>query len=296
MGQNRYVVGADIGGSHICAAVVDLETGALLGEPVSIPVDSSARATEILDAWAEGLREAVRQSGVCVESAGLAIPGPFDYVRGISQIRGVNKFDRIFGLDVAASLRSRLYGTGIESFRFVNDASAFALGECLGGAVRDVDRVVVLTLGTGVGSGFVHNHRLVENGPEVPPNGWVYCLPYESGIVDDSFSTRWICARYYELTGHRVEGAREVAERCPREDAAMQLFSEYGQRLAGFAGPLLERFHSRTLMLGGNISRAFPYFQAALLQQFAADGRHIEVHTSKLLDKAALIGAASLHL
>ncbi len=64
MGQNRYVVGADIGGSHICAAVVDLKTGALSGEPVSIPVDSSARATEILDAWAQGIGTAVRQSGI----------------------------------------------------------------------------------------------------------------------------------------------------------------------------------------------------------------------------------------
>ncbi len=296
MAKHRYVVGADIGGSHICTDIVDLERGSLVGDSVTIPVDSNSGATEILDAWAEGIRQAIHQTGVTINGVGLAIPGPFDYTRGISLINGVNKFDRIYGLDITASLRDRLRDVNIDSFRFVNDASAFALGECLGGTVRDVHRVVVLTLGTGVGSGFVCDHQLVETGPEVPPNGWVYCLPFEEGIVDDLFSTRWVCARYQELTGSKVDGVREVAERCPHEAEAMQIFSEYGQRLAKFAGPLLDRFHSQTLMLGGNISRAYPYFQFAMQQQFCKDGRQIEIHTSQLLDKAALIGAASLFI
>lgn len=294
--HNRYALGVDIGGSHVCSAVVDLATGAICSEPVTTPVDSAAGAVEILDAWAANMRQATAASGVSVTQAGMAFPGPFDYRQGVSLIRGVRKFDRIYGLDVAASLRARLAGCGIVDFRFVNDASAFALGECLGGAASDAERVVALTLGTGVGSGFVAGRRLVETGDEVPANGWVYSLPFEGSIADDAFSTRWVCRRYRELAGEEVAGAREVAARYDTDPAARQLFDEYGDRLARFAGPLLDRFGSRVLVLGGNISRAWPLFGPAMERRLAADGCATQVRISQLLDRAALVGAASLYL
>lgn len=293
--NNRYAIGADIGGSHICSAAVDLAEGTICGEAVTTPVDSHAGAVEILDAWAANIRQAAALSPAGrVTQVGFAFPGPFDYVRGLSLISGVRKFDRIYGLDIAESMQARLPGDC--AFRFVNDASAFALGECLGGAARDADRVVALTLGTGVGSGFVENRRLVESGEEVPANGWVYCLPFGEGIVDDAFSTRWVCSRYEQLTGRKIAGAREAAERHASDAAAQQLFDEYGERLAAFAGPVLQRFRARTLVLGGNIARACPLFGPAMQLRFEQDGLAVEIRISALMDRAALIGAASLFL
>lgn len=292
-----YALGVDIGGSHVCSAVVDLSSGEICGQVQTTPVDCMAPAGEILERWSANIRQAIAASGAgAVTRVGIAIPGPFDYGRGVSLIRGVNKFDRIFGLDACESLRAYLAEGGDREFRFINDASAFALGECLAGAARDAGRVVALTLGTGVGSGFVENRRLVTTGDRVPANGWVYCLPFEGGIADEAFSTRWVCRRYRELTGREVAGVREVAERCGGDGAARQLFEEYGRRLADFTGPLLDRFDARTLVLGGNIARAFPHFGPALAGQFAAQGRSIETRVSTLMDRAAMIGAASLFL
>lgn len=294
--NNRYAVGADIGGSHICSAVVDLATGKLCTEPVTTPMNSQAGAVEILDAWAENIRRTVETSTVGkIWQVGFAAPGPFDYPHGISLIRGVCKFDGIYALDVGESLRARL-GVPDFAFRFVNDASAFALGECLGGAASDAERVVALTLGTGVGSGFVLGRRLVESGDLVPANGWVYCLPFEDGIVDDAFSTRWVCKRWAELTGETVAGAREIAERYDADPMARQLFDEYGDRLAVFVGPVLGRFWANTLLLGGNIARAYELFGPAMIRRFAADGLCPEIRISNLMDRAAMIGAASLFL
>lgn len=293
--KERYAIGADIGGSHICSAVVDLAQGTICSEPVDTPVDSGASAVRILEAWAGNIKQSLALApGGKVCGVGFAFPGPFDYKRGISLIRGVRKFDRIYGLDVAESLRARL-NTDF-AFRFVNDASAFALGECLGGAARDAERVVSLTLGTGVGSGFVENRRLVESGDRVPANGWVYCLPFEEGIVDDAFSTRWFCKRWSELTGKQVEGAREIAACYDTDPAARRLFETYGRRLAEFAGPILNRFGADTLVLGGNIARAYPLFGPAMNERFATEGRNIEIRISALMDRAAMIGAASLFL
>ena len=295
--MERYAVGADIGGSHICSAVVDLTTGEICGEPLSGKVDCDAGAGEILGAWADNIRQSIAASGLkTVRRVGFAFPGPFDYEHGVSLIRGVNKFYRIYGLDISESLFPLLRRSGAEEFRYVNDASAFALGECLGGAACDARRVVALTLGTGVGSGFVSDRKLVTSGDEVPADGWVYCLPFGGGIVDEAFSTRGIIRRYEELTGETLTGARDVAARYDADPAARRLFDVYGEELAQFAGPVLTRFNADVLVLGGNISRAYPLFGPALERRFAADGIRVAVRTSALLDHAAMIGAASLFL
>ena len=254
--HNRYALGVDIGGSHVCSAVVDLATGQLCGEPHTDKVDAAAGARTIAGAWAANIRRTAAASGIGrIRCAGFAFPGPFDYERGISLIRGVRKFERIYGLDVAATLYPLLRECGTEEFRYVNDAAAFALGECLGGVADDAERVVALTLGTGVGSGFVAGRRLVTSGDEVPANGWVYCLPFEGGIVDEAFSTRWV-----------------------------------------FAAPVAERFRADMLVLGGNISRAYPLFGPAMERRLEADGHRIRIGLPARPDHAALIGAASLFI
>ena len=285
-----------MGGTHSCAAVVDLDTGEIAGSPCEAPLDSKAGADEIVSALSDNIVRAVKSSGVeSVEGAGLAFPGPFDYVHGVSVVQGVGKYERIYGLDVATSLFSRLKGLGIGEFRFVNDASAFALGECASGAAKGRSRVVAITLGTGVGSGFVSDGRLVESGDEVPAFGWVYHLPFEGGIVDEAFSTRWICGRYASVTGIEVTGAKEVADRCAAgEEAAVRLFKEYGERFAEFVVPVLDRFKADMLVLGGNIARAYGYFGEELEKGMAARGCRTEVGISALWGDAAMIGAASL--
>lgn len=82
----------------------------------------------------------------------------------------------------------------------------------------------------------------------------------------------------------------------PIDPAARRLFDVYGEELAQFAGPVLTRFNADVLVLGGNISRAYPLFGPALERRFAADGIRVAVRTSALLDHAAMIGAASLFL
>lgn len=102
--KEKYAVGTDVGGSHMTAVVVDLSTGDMLGSPVEVPVDSSGSADYILDKFAQCIGAAITASGVEVRNVGMAFPGPFDYVNGISTVFGVAKYERIFGLDIPSSL------------------------------------------------------------------------------------------------------------------------------------------------------------------------------------------------
>jgi glucokinase len=299
--NDRYAAGVDVGGSHVCCSVVDLQTVSIVeGSTVRRDVNNRAPASEVLAVWSDAVRRSVALARVQGGAAGFAIPGPFDYRRGVSTISGVDKFEGIFGLDVATSLRSRLRGGSdngeIERFGFVNDASAFALGESMGGAARGATNAVVLTLGTGFGSGFVSRGRLVSEGERVPPNGWVYCLPFEGGIADDAFSTRWFCRRYRELTGQQLPGAREIAARADDTPEALLVFEEYGRRLAQFVAPVAGRFGADVIVLGGNIARAFALFAPAMNDTLAGLGCHTPVRPSTLGDLAAVTGAATLFL
>ncbi|MGM9739548.1 MAG: ROK family protein [Candidatus Cryptobacteroides sp.] len=294
--EAKYAVGVDVGGSHVCSAVVEVGSGEICSEPRITPIDSHAAAHGIIAALSNNVLGTFEAFGRPVPNIGFAFPGPFDYDRGVSLINGVAKYESIFGLDVNKTLASELYPVaGDARFRFVNDASAFALGEALYGAAKGADKVVALTLGTGVGSGFVADGKLVTDSPDVPANGWVYCLPFEEDdIVDSAFSTRWIVKRYQELSGELVSGAKDVADRFETDSSAQCLFREYGLRLARFSAEVMGRFGSHTLVIGGNISRAWPLFSEAAMKQFERLGFNAEVRVSKLLDKAALAGAASL--
>lgn len=294
--KDVYALGVDVGGSHLCSAVVNLTAGTLCTRPVTTPVDSHGSAQDILAAWADNVNASLDSfSGGCVSGIGFAFPGPFDYVNGISLIKGVDKYEAVFGMKVRDSILPYLKPEYRDiDMLFVNDASAFALGESLCGAARDDARVVALTLGTGVGSGFVADRVLVTDSPDVPDNGWVYCLPFEGGIVDDAFSTRWIVKRYFQLTGKTVKGAKEVAEMYQENEAARQLFAEYGSRLAEFIVPVARRFGSGSVVLGGNISNALPLFAMSLEKGIAEAGASLNVRKSQLMDHAAMIGAASL--
>jgi glucokinase len=291
--MNKYIMGVDIGGSHIVAALIDRRTWEVVeGSEINLFVDCQAGMRTIMRRWSRAVWKCLREvSDGC--DVGIAMPGPFDYERGIALFeREVRKFGALRGIDVGAELRRRV--RRIDKVRFVNDASAFALGEVMAGAGNGAGRVMALTLGTGFGSSFVVNGTIVNSGDEVPPDGYVYNMPFDGSIADDEFSTRWFIRRYHELTGNGIAGAQEVFDRMEQDGAARQIVEEYGLRLAEFIAPIYARFRGDVVVFGGNIARSFELFAPSLTRRLAEMGATIEIRRAQLFDRAALIGAASL--
>ncbi len=290
--NSRYAVGVDVGGSHVSSAVVDLEKGVIVDEPLTTPVDHTCSAEEMFSAWTKNLRELISSSGLPVRKIGMAFPGPFDYERGISHME--HKFVSIKELVVGDILQARLLDFPGLEFKYVNDAGAFALGESCYGAAKGVGKVLVLTLGTGLGSGFVENNRIIREGDTVPPGGEVWNLPWGEDIADSAFSTRRIVGRYAALSGKVVAGAKEVSMAFDTDPLAREVFTEFGADLAKFTAPLLEKFGAHDIILGGNISRNLDKFLPAMMRVYGQKGMDVHVQASSLLDKAAMLGAASL--
>ncbi|GAA0654175.1 hypothetical protein GCM10009548_20540 [Streptomyces malaysiensis subsp. malaysiensis] len=188
---------------------------------------------------------------------GIAVPGPFDYARGIARYHGVGKFASLDGLAVGDLLTPRLNPRPAR-LRFLNDASAFALGARLT-AHPGSRRLVAITLGTGVGSAFLDRGTIVEDDPRVPPEGRVDLLTVDGRPLEDTVSTRAMTAQYTDRTGRPVDGLRELTARAAADDAtARDIITSALHALGGALAPWLTAFEADTVVFGGSITAAWP--------------------------------------
>jgi glucokinase len=295
MDQN-IAIGADIGGSHISCAAVDLATGKVLRETFSEKaVNNQAQATEIISVWASCLMDVLtRIPAHDVKGIGFAMPGPFDYVNGICLIRGVAKYENLYGFNIADAIISSLDVSENFNARFMNDASSFAVGEAWAGKASKVKRSISITLGTGFGSAFIDNKIPVVDGPDVPKLGCVYHLPFKGNIADESFSTRWFIGSYKKITGQEVKGVKELAELALKDKVVRDLFEEYGENMGAFLSPWINKFKAEMLVIGGNISNAYNLFGKILEERLKQEKCSCVVEISELKEDAALLGSAYL--
>ena len=286
-------IGADIGGSHISSAAIDIVSGKVLKETsVERKLDNQAPAAEIIAVWASCVKESLsRVPAHSVKGIGFAMPGPFDYVKGIGHFKGVSKYETLEGLNVGEALRAELQADAL-GIRFMNDASCFAVGEARAGKAAAYKKSMSITLGTGLGSACVEDGIPVVDGPSVPELGCLGFLPYKKSIADDHFSTRWFIQRYLEETGTKVAGVKELTT--SRDPAAKALFDTFGDELAGFISPWLTKFGAEILVIGGNISFAWDFFGGAFEARLAKEHCSCRVALSELKEDAALLGAAYL--
>ncbi|GHV22072.1 transcriptional regulator [Clostridia bacterium] len=289
-----YFIGVDIGGSHISCALIDSGNGEIYNTEIQeAPVDSGGAASDILHSWQITIQKTLNEP-VAISGIGFAIPGPFDYSRGICQIEGVCKYDALYGINIREEIR-KVFPDRNKPVAFINDASGFALGEFYAGAARKSRRTIVITLGTGFGSTFLVDGTVqTEESVGIPPNGYLYNIPYKESIGDDYFSTRWFVRRWKEATGENGKDVKTIAQKAlAGNQQALVVFDEFAENLAEFMFPWLLDFQADTLVIGGNIAKASGLFLQKLTDKLHRKGlADIQIRTSELWDKAPLIGAA----
>ncbi|WP_256011863.1 ROK family protein [Desertivirga xinjiangensis] len=283
--SNIVVAGADVGGSHITVALVGL-TGKCLIEDTSVRkyVNSKGDAKEILESWLFVLRAVLEKGGGMINKLAFSMPGPFDYENGISYIKGLDKYEAIYGLNVREYLAAQLkLEPGNIIFR--NDAEAFLHGEVFCGAGRNMGKVVGLTLGTGFGSA-ISNKGVTQDlnlGSE----------PFKDSIADDYFTTRWFIKRFHELNGIQVDNVKEMVDLIEYDGLNSSIFDEYCNNLALFMVPFLLKEQPEAIILGGNIAKASHLFLDKLKSCLRNFDLEPVFKIAELNEDAALIGAAA---
>lgn len=289
--SNPFLLTYDVGGSHATAALIRAASLEMLAVD-SYAIDSQAPAEEVLrDLEAVGKQVLANYPTADLLGIAMAMPGPFDYEEGVSRIHNLTKYDNLYGVNLRRAMAVRFPRVAPEAVRFVNDAQAALLGEVHCGAAVGVSRVMGLTLGTGVGSAFVVDGRIVTTGPGVPAQGYVYCLPWNGGTLEDAISARALQRRYQALTGEHCE-VREIAvrARAAADAAASWVWQEFGKTLGTALRPVVTAFRPGVMVLGGAIAQSSDLFLPSAANLLKGAG--VSLRASTLLDRAALFGAA----
>lgn len=279
-------VGVDIGGTHITAALVDLDRSALLAETVVREhVDAKGKKADIIRSWAQGIQHTLKGNLAEDVRVGIAMPGPFEYEAGISLMKNQDKYDALYGLNVKELLAEALQMPPAH-FQFMNDAACFLQGEVFGGAAKGAARAMGLTLGTGLGSAFYQDG--------IAEDAALWRSPFKEEIAENYLSARWFISRYHTLTGNEVSNVKSLVDLLPSDERVQAVLNEFGVNLGQFLIPFIERRKPEVVVIGGNIAQALELFQPALQQTLAAQGVTVPVKQAELGEEAALIGAASL--
>ena len=154
--EKPYVVGIDIGGQTSKIAVVDARGNVII--QTAIRSDNHTEAVPFIDELSKAVIELVNQvsSMEHIRGVGVGAPNACYYNGKIYKAPNLTwaKDDEI---PFAAYMKERLNVPVI----LTNDANAAAMGEMTYGAARGMKNFIMITLGTGVGSGIVINGEVV---------------------------------------------------------------------------------------------------------------------------------------
>ncbi len=297
----NFSIGVDLGGTNLRAAAVD-HTGKLLDSVSGKTARAAGREAileEITDAVAT-LRE--RWGAKNLSGIGIAVPGFILLKEGV--IRNSNNLASLENFPIRDELSQRL-GTPVI---LENDANAAALGEKWIGAGRNVDDLVLLTLGTGIGGGIISNGKVLRGSLgmagelghiTVVPNGNP-CGCGNRGCVEKHASATAITAMARLLGLGDTLTAKQVYDLAVAgSEKARTIFISMGEALGVTLAMLVNTFNFPLYLLSGGVLGAWDLFAPAMLEEtrrrsFTFRSTETRIEKAELGNEAGLYGAAYL--
>ncbi|MCC6294212.1 MAG: ROK family protein [Bryobacterales bacterium] len=301
MSDLAYTIGVDLGGTNLRAAAID-RAGNIL--------DKTSGATnfeEGRDAVLNDIAGAVNQLRARFGSSGfygigIGVPGFIDIERGV--IVGTHNLLGFDGFPMRDDLSQRLSTPVI----LENDANAAALGEKWMGAGRDVNDLVLLTLGTGIGGGIISGGRVLhghvgmagELGHITAIPGGNPCGCGNSGCLEKHASATAVeaMAKLVALGDHLT--AKDVFDLAEQGNPlALMVFHHMGTALGLALATLINIFNFPLYLLSGGVLPAWKFFAPVMLAEIEKRSftyRHTKtrVEPATLGNQAGLYGAAYL--
>jgi len=247
----------DMGGTNLRGTWIDAYGNR--GEVLSRSRPRSLEGTEnALLQLIANIRESAPEE---VRRVGLGSAGPLDHRSGC-YLRPSNMPELEY-FPVAEFVQEQ---TGLPLL-LENDAQAAALGEVWSGSLAGSQDGLVLTLGTGVGSGVVFSGRIWRaahfTGPELGHIHLGFGRP-ECGCGQVGCAETWLNKQalldLFRDYGCRVANLRQGIDRLREEESqAREVMEEYGRRLGLFISMLQVVFGLQNIGISGGLSHFLPY-------------------------------------
>lgn len=299
-----YSIGVDLGGTNLRAASIDAD-GRML-EKLSGSTDLAEGRDAVIQDMVDAIQKlkAGKAEGGRLAGVGIGVPGFIDMKKGL--IVGSNNLPGFDNFPVRDEIE-RLLGTPVI---LENDANAAALGEKWLGAGKEVNDLVLLTLGTGIGGGIIAGGRVVHGHVgmagelghlTVIPNGNP-CGCGNNGCVEKHASATAIVsmARLLSL-GEDLSSADVYKLAQEGNFKARMIFEHMGMALGIALANLINIFNFPLYLLSGGVLAAWDQFAPSMFREverrsFTYRNAKTSVLKATLGNQAGLYGAAYLPL
>jgi glucokinase len=319
--DKRWIVGVDLGGTNIVVGLLPIEGGEVLGLR-SMSTDSNRGAKFVVDRIVDMVQAAIEQvareqggSRADVAGVGIGSPGPLDREAGMV-INTPNLGWRNFPLRDLIANAVDLPAT------LDNDANCATYGEWWLGAGRDVDTLVGLTLGTGIGGGIVLNgeiyhgisdvageigHMTIDSTGRKCNCGNYGCLEaYASGPAIALRAVEGIEAGAESMLTQLVNGRLEritaatVYDGVVRGDAyATEVMKDTAKFLGAGVANIINVLNPEMVVIAGGVTRAGDHLFAPLRAEvrrraFRSAEERCRIVSAALPGTAGVVGAAAV--
>lgn len=316
-----YIVGVDLGGTNVRAAVLERGTEKVVGRGDNLPSLAMEGAAATVGQIAQAARDAMLKANVAPErvlGVGIAVPGHVKASEGL--VKWAPNFkDQWQGVKVAQPVQDAL---DVPCY-LGNDANLAALGEFRFGAGRGTRNLVMVTLGTGVGGGLIVDGKLIEGADGGAGEiGHIIVNPggrggngafgsVEGEAARDAIierAERKIQEGYQTSLAERCDNQRFVltpamiAEEAEKGDAiALEVFEETGYYLGLCVANLINLLNPEIAVIGGGIAQAGeiilePIRRTAYATAIRSLSRTCRIVPAELGDNAGIMGAVALVL
>lgn len=307
-----YRIGIDLGGTNIAVGVVNDRYEIVARR--SVPTGAERPAEEVIRDMGDAVEEALRQAGLTAvdcASMGVGSPGACDPQTGVvKRAYNLNWFD----VPVCRMLHQR-FGIPV---RLGNDANCAALAEVVAGAAVGCQDMVLITLGTGVGSGIISRGKILsglrggagEAGHMLLVLDGEPCTCGRRGCWEAYASATALIRQGREAAAAHPESllnrypaltGRDVFDAADAGDAAAQaVLEQYYVYVAAGVTNLVNILSPEMVLIGGGISRQGERLLAPIRRYVAANCFGGEarpqpvIQAAKLGNEAGIIGAAAL--
>lgn len=311
MSGEKLVLGIDLGGTDCKFGLID-DKGQILRK-IKHPTEVNRGPDGVLNLIGKHALELVGSDRV--DSIGMGVPGPMSSVEGIVYETPNLKWTNVPVRDILQKI------TGLP-VALNNDANAAAYGEFWVGAGRDVQTMILFTLGTGVGGGIILNGELYcgpddtagELGHMIIDMGGPECGCGNHGCLEALASATAVKRIVREAINSGVKttirlpegddafGARLVYDAAVAGDEfAIKVLHDVGYALGIGAATIINVFNPEMIVYSGAMANAGdfifkPLREAAVANSFDKPGSRAKICLAELGNDAGIIGAAGLAL
>ncbi|MBC7248880.1 MAG: ROK family transcriptional regulator [Anaerolineae bacterium] len=315
--QAGYVVGIELGATHILIVVTDLKPQIIV--KLEHNFDLTAGPEIGLSRVAEFTRQALSQAGVSLDQVvgmGLGVPGP------VRRDMGAVAFPPIMPGWHAFPLRSRLEEELGVMIYLDNDANLGALGEWAHGAGRGVENLAYVKVGTGIGCGLLIEGKIYrgqsgsageighitidENGPPCRCGNYG-CLESMAAGPAIAHRAQLAIRAGQETLLSQVKPVEEITAADVSRAAShgdplsLQLFHEAGRYIGVALAGLINLFNPRLVIIGGGVAQAGDILLEPIRRSVQSHGLRIAVESCRIVQaqlgrEATALGAVTLVL